>query len=145
MNDTRNTNLPGAPQFSLKTLLFLVLLVSMALGWWADHTRLQRDLQATAEAVLYGKRKLVEEMRRPGVVGTSLSRFPEVQKYASREYKGSQPPSGSLWHTGKTTGTEYTGYYIETNPAERSEGHPGTWVWTLDGEIVLVEPVVMPD
>ena len=33
-------------QFGVRDLLWLVLVVGLGVGWWADHSRLQRRLQA---------------------------------------------------------------------------------------------------
>lgn len=141
MSDSPNVSAPSASQVSIREMLLLVLLVALALGWWADHHRLRND----AENELYAKRKLIVELERLGAVGTSLARFPEVERLASKEREMSEPP-WSLRSTAKmNTGSKYVGYYIETNPAEEHEGHPGFWVWTVNGEIVLVEPVVILD
>ena len=47
------------PQFSLKTLVFVVTLAAVLLGWWVDHKRLSERLADVAEELkLY---KLLEE------------------------------------------------------------------------------------
>ena len=40
------------PQFSLKTLLFMLTLAAVLLGWWADHQRLTDNIEATNQLAL---------------------------------------------------------------------------------------------
>jgi hypothetical protein len=152
VNDIPSIHTVSRRQVKLRDLLLLVLLVSVALGWWVDRTQLQRrattlqqELASTAEAALYGKRRLVEELKRPEVVGESLALFPEVQRFATEWREQSEPPILPWGMAEKKAGAKYVGYYIETNPAERHEGHPGVWVWSVDGKFLAVAPVVISE
>jgi hypothetical protein len=145
VNDTQHHDALRTPRFSLTALLTVVVFVGLILGWWADRTRLQRELTQlrrelahSTDIARFAKQKLFEQLQEAGI-GTSASQFPQLQMFADDTFDETETELSYLWrnlprqHQGKTC----VGYYFET--AVVHEGNAGFFVLTVNGEIVAVK------
>lgn len=140
---TAHTQAPSGwrPRFGLRSLLMSLLFVSVAMGWWTDRRHLQRELVLATEAAKFGKLKLLEQLERPGVVGTDISQFPEVPRLADR-IEGDRGGDEILRSALRGTKLEYErfdGYYFKTGTL--ADPLPGFYVWTFQGRVVFIERI----
>ena len=144
VNNSRAEHRSGRPQFSLFALLTSVMVVAILFGWWADRrglktefVRLHAKLKRQTQAARFGKLKLLEDLRRPNVVGSDIADFPQVPAFADDISDDSMAPL--LWDRAAADrkGKQCVGYYFQT--ADVEEGHPGYYVLTVNGKIVAVD------
>ena len=134
-------------QFSLKAAFVAVVFAAVFLGWWRDRASLRRELETTRskldqsnEAAGFGKRKLLEELRAPGVVGSPIDRFPQVQAFADRTFDGTA--ASWLWEgvSDLRDGKKCIGYEFQMGETKEFETNV-FYVLTADGRIVTVREI----
>jgi hypothetical protein len=140
-------------RFSLQTMfgcMTLAVLAAMSLGWRADRIRLQETMQALqrreralrhADAAMYSKTRLFEALKRPEVIGRSVTEFPDVRRLANERF-GVHGRVSEMWQEAlkNVPGQSCTGYFFSLgNSEEIEEGEAlGFDVLTVDEKIALV-------
>lgn len=140
-----------APRSGTKRVIVFVLLIAIAGAWAVDRWQLKRkstDLVEAAtygkdlvEAATYGKQVLYNELAKPEAIGTHISEYPQVPKFAKLVEKG-RTFSAELGMTDHVKSvSEFVGYFLEfPNIDDKSEeGILGYWLWTADDRIAWVK------
>lgn len=136
-----DTRLPIAPRMKIRQRVLFVLLLALAAGWAVDRWQFMRKSADLIEADTCWKRMLYNELAKPEAIGTHISEYPQVPKFAKLVEKG-RSFSAQLGMPDYTrSASECVGYFLEfPNIDDKSEeGILGYWVWTADDRIAWVK------